>query len=89
MAAGKNRESSGVITMIDAALTRMRCRATREIRTGQGLIRCSTEGVIQHEMDNLARYLIQVRWDSGVTDYAYPSEIEILGQEAVLSTGYN
>ena len=89
MAAGKNRESPGVIIMIDAALTQMRCRAIREIRTGQGLIRCSTEGVIQHEAHNLGRHLIQVRWDSGVTDYAYPSEIEILGQEAVPSTGYN
>ena len=66
--------------MIDVTLTRMRCRATREIRTSQGLIRCSTEGVIQCEMNNLGRHLIQVQWDSGVTDYAYPSEIEILGQ---------
>jgi len=65
--------------MIDAALTRMRCRATREIRTGQGLIRCSSEGVVQYEVDDLRRHLIKVRWDSGVTDYAYPSEIEILG----------
>ena len=70
--------------MIDAISTRIRCRATREIRTSQGLIRCSTEGVIQCQMDNLGRHLIQVQWDSGVTDYAYLSEIEILGQEAVL-----
>jgi len=69
--------------MIDPTLTRTRCRATREIRTSQGLIRCSTEGVIQCEMDNLGRHLILVRWDSGVTDYAYPSEIEIIGEEAV------
>ena len=70
-------------TMVAPTSTRMRCRATREIRTSQGLIRCSTVGVIQCEMDNLGRHLILVRWDSGVTDYAYPSEIEILGQEAV------
>ena len=69
--------------MTNPTLTRMRCRATREIRTSQGLIRCSTEGVIQCEMDNLGRHPILVRWDSGVTDYAYPSEIEIIGQEAV------
>ena len=74
--------------MIDATLTRMRCRAIREIRTAQGLIPCSSEGVIRHAMDNLG-HRIQVQWDSGVTDYAYPSEIEILGQEAVLSTNYN
>jgi hypothetical protein len=71
--------------MIDPTLTRLRCRATREIRTSQGLIRCSTQGVTQCEIDNLGRHLILVRWDSGVTDYAYPSEIEILGQEAVPS----
>ena len=70
--------------MIDAISTLMRCRAVREIRTGQGLIRCFTEGVIQGEMENHGRDLVQVQWDSGVTDYAYPSEIEILGQEAVL-----
>jgi len=64
----------------------MRCRATREIRTGQGLIRCFTEGVIQGEMENHGRYLVKVQWDSGVTDYACPSEIEILGQEAAPST---
>ena len=73
--------------MIDATLAQMRCRAIKEIRTAQGLIRCSTEGVIRHGMDNLGRH--QVQWDSGVTDYAYPAEIEILGQEAVLSTSYN
>ena len=72
--------------MIDATSTRMRCRATREIRTGQRLIRCFAEGVIQGEMENHGRHLVQVQWDSGVTDYAYPSEIEILGQEAALST---
>jgi len=70
--------------MIDAISTLMRCRAVREIRTGQGLIRCFTEGVIQGEMENHGRHLVQVQWDSGVTDYAYPSEIEILGQEAVM-----
>lgn len=73
--------------MIDATLTGMRCRAMREIRTGQGLIRCSTEGVIQCDMKNLGRHLIQVQWDSGVTDYAYPLEIAILGQEDVVWNG--
>jgi len=73
--------------MIAATLKRIRCRAIREIRTIQGLICCSTEGVIQYEMSGLGRHLIQVQWDSGVTDYAYPSEIEILGQEAALPTG--
>jgi len=73
--------------MIGAALMGRRCRALREIRTGQGLIRCSTEGVIQFEIKDLGRRLIQVQWDSGVTDYAYPLEIEILDPEGVVSTG--
>lgn len=61
----------------------MRCRAMREIRTSHGLIRGSTEGVIQCDTENLGRNVIQVQWDSGVTDYAYPLEIAILGQEYV------
>lgn len=73
--------------MIDATLQGMRCRATREIRTCQGLIRRSTEGVIQYDMENLGRHLIRVQWDSGVVDYAYPLEIEIIGQEEVASIG--
>jgi hypothetical protein len=67
--------------MVDSTSSRMRCRAVREIRTGQGLIRCFTEGVIQGKIDTHGRHLIRVQWDSGVTDYACPSEIEMLGQE--------
>lgn len=59
-----------------------------EIRTSHGLIRCSTEGVIQCDAENRGRNLIQVQWDSGVTDYAYPLEVAILGQGYV-STGDN
>jgi hypothetical protein len=65
--------------MFDTTLTRMRCRATKPIRSHQGLVTRNSEGVIQHEMENLGRHLISVQWDNGVTDYVYPFEIEILG----------
>lgn len=67
--------------MIDSTLAGTRCRATREIRTCQGLIRRDTQGIIQYDMENLGRRLIRVQWDCGVIDYAYPLELEILVQE--------
>jgi hypothetical protein len=66
--------------MVDASLTGMRCRATKEIRSHRGLIRRDTEGIIQYDMENLGRHLISVQWDNGVIDYVYPPEIEIFGQ---------
>ena len=67
--------------MVDTSLTGMRCHATKEIRSHQGLIRRCSEGIIQYDMENLGRHLISVQWDNGVIDYVYPLEIEILGQE--------
>jgi hypothetical protein len=64
--------------MLDTPLTRMRCRATKPIRSHQGLVMRDSEGVIQHEMENLGRHLISVQWETGVIDYVYPFEIEIL-----------
>ena len=55
----------------------MRCRATREIRTHEGLVRRFTEGTIRGVIDNLGRQLINVEWDSGITTYAFFNEIEI------------
>jgi hypothetical protein len=66
--------------MVDTSLTGMRCRATKEIRSHQGLVRRYSEGIIQYDMDNLGRHLISVQWDNGVIDYVYPLEIELLGQ---------
>ena len=66
--------------MVDTSLTGMRCRAMKEIRSYQGLVRRYSEGVIQYNMDNLGRHLISVQWDNGVIDYVYPPEIEILDQ---------
>ena len=44
----------------------MRCRATKEIRTHEGLIRRFTDGTIQGVIDNLGRQLIKVQWDIAV-----------------------
>lgn len=71
--------------MIDTSLMGMRCRATREVRSHQGLIRRFTEGTVQHDIDNFGRHLISVQWDTGVTDYVFPFEIEIIEEEQPLS----
>jgi hypothetical protein len=42
------------------------------------LVNRSTEGTIQHDIDSIGRRLISVQWDGGITDYVFPSEIEIL-----------
>jgi len=66
--------------MVDTNLTGARCRATRMVRSHRGLIERSSQGTIQHDIDNLGRRLISVPWDIGVTDYVFPSEIEIIGR---------
>jgi hypothetical protein len=63
--------------MINMSQNGMRCRATKEIRTHEGLIRRFTDGTIQGVIDNLGRQLIKVEWDSGITTYAFFNEIEI------------
>jgi hypothetical protein len=62
-------------------LTGSRCRAKTMLRSHRGMIQRSTEGTIQHDIDNLGRRLISVRWDIGIVDYVFPSEIEVLGEE--------
>ena len=63
--------------MINMSQNGVRYRATRPIRTHEGLIRRFTEGTIQGVIDNLGRQLINVEWDSGITTYAFFNEIEI------------
>src|SRR5262245_61144807 len=63
--------------MINLSQNGMRCRATKEIRTHEGLIRRFTEGTIQGVIDNLGRQLINVKWDSGITTYVFFNEIEL------------
>jgi hypothetical protein len=69
------------VFMIDTSLAGARCRATKEIRSHQGTTGRFTEGTIQYNIENFGRYLISVRWDNGVTGYAYPFEIEIIDDE--------
>jgi hypothetical protein len=64
--------------MMDTNLTGRRCRATKMVRSHRGLINRSTEGTIQHDLENIGRRLLSVQWDGGVTDYVFPSEIEII-----------
>ena len=63
--------------MINLSQNGMRCRATKEIRTHEGLIRRFTEGSIQGVIDNLGCQLINVKWDSGINTYAFFNEIEL------------
>jgi hypothetical protein len=62
--------------MINLSQNGVRCRATRAIRTHEGLINRFTEGTIQDVIDNLGRQLVRVKWDSGITTYAFFNEIE-------------
>jgi hypothetical protein len=48
-------------------LTGSRCRAKTMLRSHRGMIQRSTEGTIQHDIDNLGRRLISVRWDIGLS----------------------
>ena len=63
--------------MINLSQNGRRCRAMKEIRTHEGLIRRFTEGTIRGVIDNLGRQLINVEWDSGITTYAFFNEIEL------------
>lgn len=63
--------------MINLSQNGIRCRATKEIRTHEGLIRRFTEGTVLGVIDNLGRQLINVEWDSGITMYGFFNEIEI------------
>jgi hypothetical protein len=64
--------------MVDTSLKGARCRATRPVRSHRGLTKKSTEGTVQYGIENIGRHLISVQWDGGVTDYVFPSEIEII-----------
>jgi len=43
----------------------------------QGLVRVRTNGIIESEMDNLGRRLVNVQWDNSVQMYVFPDEIEL------------
>ena len=64
--------------MIDLSSKGIKCRALRDIQSYQGKVSASTEGIIQYEIENFGRHLINVRWDNGLTVNVFPSEIEII-----------
>jgi len=67
--------------MIDTSVEGIRCRAAQEIRNNWGIVRPSTEGTIQYEIENIGRYLIRVHWDSGLSLNVSPGEIEIIDRD--------
>jgi len=71
--------------MIDTTLAGVRCRATKEIRSHQGVTARYTEGTIQYDIENCGRHLISVIWDNGLADYAYPFELELIHGELPLT----
>jgi hypothetical protein len=64
--------------MIDLALQGMKCRAVRDIRSYQGMVSASTEGIIRYELENHGRHLINVQWDNGLRLNVFPNEIKII-----------
>ena len=75
-AAGTQRRQTEGATMIQHD-QRRRCQARRSIRSHQGLVTAECGGTIEGEIDNLGRRLISVRWDTGLTMYVFPEEIEV------------
>jgi hypothetical protein len=74
--------------MFDTSLTGTRCRATKEIRSYQGLVRRYSEGIIQYNINNLGRDLISVQWDNMVRSITYiPLRSKFwAGERSLLST---
>ena len=70
--------------MVDLSSEGMKCRAIRDIQSYQGMVRASTEGTIQYEIENLGRHIINVRWDNGLSLFVFPNEIEIIGGDLLL-----
>jgi hypothetical protein len=64
--------------MIDLSSQGIKCRAVRDIRSYQGMVSASTEGIIQYELENLGRHLVNVHWDNGLRLNVFPNEIEII-----------
>ena len=64
--------------MIDLSLQGMKCRAIRDIRSHQGMVRAFTEGTIEYEIENLGRRLVNVHWDNGLRLNVFRSEIELI-----------
>ena len=65
---------------IDTSKAGRRCRAKKTFRAHDLLIEAQSEGTVIHEIDNLGRTMILVRWgDSSL--YVFPDEVEILDEK--------
>jgi len=62
--------------MIDRTHTGARCYTRSLLLTVKGALPRGSQGTIVHEMENLGRQLILVRWDTGISVPAFPDEIE-------------
>jgi hypothetical protein len=80
-------EEKGSDDPMDTRLAGLKCRSTKPIRSHRGVVGISTEGTIQHDIYNLGRRLISVQWDGGITDYVFPSEIEIIHKRVLVIRG--
>jgi hypothetical protein len=66
---------------IDTTKRGLRCRAKKIFRTHETMIEADSQGTVVHEVDNLGRRMILVKWDSDASLYVFPEEIEILEKE--------
>ena len=64
---------------IDTSKAGRRCRARKTFRAHELLIEAQSEGTVIHEIDNLDRRMILVRWDGDSSLYVFPDEIEFIG----------
>jgi len=65
---------------IDTSKAGRRCRAKKTFRAHELLIEGQTEGTVVHEIDNLGRKMILVRWDCDSSLYVFPDEIEMIDE---------
>ena len=63
---------------IDTSKAGRRCRARKTFRAHELLIEAQSEGTVIHEIDNLGRRMILVRWDGNSSLYVLPDEIELI-----------
>jgi hypothetical protein len=55
-----------------------RCQLTQPIRDAGGTVRFRENAEILHEVDNLGRRMILVRFDDGATTFLFPHEVKVL-----------
>ncbi|HEY7220640.1 MAG TPA: hypothetical protein VH985_19860 [Candidatus Binatia bacterium] len=66
---------------IDTIKKGLRCRAKKIFRTHETMIEADSQGTVVHEVENLGRRMILVKWDNDASLYVFPDEIEILEEE--------